>query len=90
MSHKSKGAAIGIDLGTTYSCAGVWFHQKNRVEIIPNEQGNKVTPSFIAFSDAKVLVGEGAKNQIAMNPTNTVFGKYFLSNFMFSLIWTLQ
>ncbi|KAL7589441.1 hypothetical protein Lser_V15G39553 [Lactuca serriola] len=47
MSHRSKGAAIGIDLGTTYSCAGVWFHKKNRVEIIPNEQGNKITPSFI-------------------------------------------
>ncbi|GJY40282.1 heat shock protein 70 family protein, partial [Tanacetum coccineum] len=69
-----KGAAIGIDLGTTYSCAAVWFHQKRRVEIIPNEQGNKITPSFVAFSDTEILVGEGAKNQIARNPTNTVFG----------------
>lgn len=73
MSERVKGAAIGIDLGTTYSCAGVWFEKKNRVEIIPNEQGNKTTPSFIAFTDSELLVGEGAKNQIVSNPTNTVF-----------------
>ncbi|KAK9073061.1 hypothetical protein SSX86_007383 [Deinandra increscens subsp. villosa] len=73
MSQKGKGAAIGIDLGTTYSCAAVWFDRKNRVEVITNEQGNNITPSFVAFNDAEVLVGEGAKNQIARNPTNTVF-----------------
>lgn len=77
MSKRVKGPAIGIDLGTTYSCAAVWFHQKRRVEIIPNEQGNKITPSCVAFSDTEILVGEGAKNQIARNPTNTVFGKSF-------------
>ncbi|KAI3805753.1 hypothetical protein L1987_21638 [Smallanthus sonchifolius] len=73
MSKKVKGAAIGIDLGTTYSCAAVWFDKKNRVEVIFNEQGNNITPSCVAFNDAELLVGEGAKNQIARNPTNTVF-----------------
>ncbi|KAM0028223.1 putative Heat shock protein 70 family [Helianthus debilis subsp. tardiflorus] len=77
MSQKVKGAAIGIDLGTTYSCAAVWFDRKKRVEIIPNEQGNNTTPSFVAFNDSELLVGEGAKDQIARNPTNTVFGKSF-------------
>ncbi|KAF5785568.1 putative Heat shock protein 70 family [Helianthus annuus] len=76
MSQKDKGAAIGIDLGTTYSCAALWFDRKNRVEVIPNEQGNNTTPSFVAFNDSELLVGEGAKNQIARNPTNTLFGKY--------------
>ncbi|MFS7976932.1 putative Heat shock protein 70 family [Helianthus anomalus] len=73
MSQKVKGAAIGIDLGTTYSCAAVWLDRKNRVEVIPNEQGNNTTPSFVAFNDTDLLVGEGAKNQIARNPTNTVY-----------------
>ncbi|KAM0028222.1 putative Heat shock protein 70 family [Helianthus debilis subsp. tardiflorus] len=73
MSQKVKGAAIGIDLGTTYSCAAVWLDRKNRVEVIPNEQGNNTAPSCVAFNDTELLVGEGAKNQIARNPTNTVF-----------------
>ncbi|KAJ0513120.1 putative Heat shock protein 70 family [Helianthus annuus] len=73
MSQKVKGAAIGIDLGTTYSCAAVWLDRKNRVEVIPNEQGNNITPSCVAFDATELLVGEGAKNQIARNPTNTVF-----------------
>ncbi|KAI3759877.1 hypothetical protein L1987_50261 [Smallanthus sonchifolius] len=73
MSEKVKGAAIGIDLGTTYSCAAVWFDVKKRVEVIPNEQGNNITPSYVAFNDAELLVGDGAKNHIARNPTNTVF-----------------
>lgn len=77
MSQRGKGAVIGIDLGTTYSCAGVWIPKKNRVEIIPNEQGNKITPSMVAFNDTEVLVGEGAKNQISRNPTNTIYGKCF-------------
>ncbi|KAK9077720.1 hypothetical protein SSX86_006057 [Deinandra increscens subsp. villosa] len=64
-------AAIGIDLGTTYSCVAVW--KQSRVEIIPNEQGNRTTPSTVAFLDAERLVGDGAKNQIAMNPANTIF-----------------
>ncbi|KAL4447327.1 hypothetical protein ABPG77_007360 [Micractinium sp. CCAP 211/92] len=63
--------AIGIDLGTTYSCVGVWQH--DRVEIIPNEQGNRTTPSYVAFTDTERLVGDAAKNQVAMNPVNTVF-----------------
>ena len=63
--------AIGIDLGSTYSCVGVW--QNDRVEIIPNDQGNRTTPSYVAFTDNERLIGDAAKNQTAMNPKNTVF-----------------
>ncbi|KAI3804648.1 hypothetical protein L1987_26349 [Smallanthus sonchifolius] len=69
--ERKEAPAIGIDLGTTYSCVAVWNH--SRVEIIPNEQGNRTTPSTVAFLDAERLVGDGAKNQIAMNPANTIF-----------------
>jgi heat shock 70kDa protein 1/2/6/8 len=63
--------AVGIDLGTTYSCVGVW--QNERVVIIANDQGNYTTPSYVAFTDTERLIGDAAKNQVAMNPTNTVF-----------------
>ena len=63
--------AIGIDLGTTYSCVGWW--KDNRCEIIANDQGNRTTPSYVAFTENERLIGDGAKNQGSMNPTNTIF-----------------
>src|ERR1700753_4010104 len=63
--------AIGIDLGTTYSCVGIF--RDDRIEIIANDQGNRTTPSFVAFTDTERLIRDAAKNQVAMNPANTVF-----------------
>jgi len=63
--------AVGIDLGTTYSCVGIF--REDRCDIIANDQGNRTTPSFVAFTDTERLIGDAAKNQVAMNPTNTVF-----------------
>ena len=75
MSVKGEKVAIGIDLGTTYSCVAVWRH--NRVEIIPNDQGNRTTPSYVAFTDSQRMIGDPAFNRAARNPVNTVFGKSY-------------
>ena len=69
--NNGLGTCIGIDLGTTYSCVGVWQH--GQVEIISNDQGYRTTPSYVAFTDNERLIGEAAKSQTAMNPENTIF-----------------
>merc|ERR1719355_530978 len=68
---KIDGPVIGIDLGTTYSCVGIY--KNGRVEIIPNDQGNRITPSYVAFTDDERLIGEAAKNQATIQPTQTLF-----------------
>ena len=71
MTTSGKNVGIGIDLGTTYSCVGVW--KDGNVEIISNDQGMRTTPSFVAFTNEERLIGNGAKNQSAQNPENTIF-----------------
>ncbi|KAK4480042.1 hypothetical protein RD792_013099 [Penstemon davidsonii] len=71
MGVKGEGPAIGIDLGTKYSCVGVWQH--NHVEIIANDQGNRTTPSCVSFTDTLRLIGDAADRHAVINPTNTVF-----------------
>lgn len=70
-SKKVECPVIGIDLGTTYSCVGIY--KNGHVEIIPNELGNRITPSVVAFTDEERLIGESAKNQATINPTRTLY-----------------
>ncbi|CAI2198787.1 1162_t:CDS:2, partial [Funneliformis geosporum] len=65
----SKRNAVGIDLGSTYSCVGIW--KNDRVEIIANDQGHRTTPSYVTFTEAERLIGDAAKNQVNTNPYNT-------------------
>ena len=96
MANQEQGPAIGIDLDTTYSCVAVWQHE--RVEIIVNDQGNRTTPSYVAFTPKERLVGDAAKNQVARNPTNSVFGNlqrtfsffFFLKMNKMILFWSLD
>jgi L1 cell adhesion molecule like protein len=83
----AKAPAIGIDLGTTYCCVGVFQHGK--VDIIANEQGNRTTPSYVAFTETERLIGDAAKNQVSTNPCNTIFGMSKLSQLYDIIIYII-
>jgi len=88
MAVKVEKIAIGIDLGTTNSCAAVW--RNDRVEMIVNDQGNRTTPSYVAFTDSQRMIGDPAFNIAACKPTNTVFGKSFYTQLfliLFRINW---
>jgi len=87
MSDGPRGPAIGIDLGTTYSCVGIF--RNNKVEIIANNQGNRTTPSYVAFTESERLIGESAKNQASANPKNTVIDFNSPLVFLFLYIYSL-
>ncbi len=69
--EKAKWPVVGIDLGTTFSCVGIF--KNGRVDIIANDLGNRITPSWVAFTETERLIGEAAKNQAPSNPENTIF-----------------
>ncbi|GAU23231.1 hypothetical protein TSUD_172590 [Trifolium subterraneum] len=79
MARKYEGPAIGIELGTNNSRVAVWQEIVNRTEIMHNEQGYRTTPSFVAFTDDRMLIGDAAKSQAASNPFNTIFGNYLVN-----------
>jgi len=83
MTKKYEGRAVGIDLGTTYSCVAVWLEQHNRVEVIQNDKGNKTIPSFVAFTDNQMLIGDAAMDQAKRNPENTILGFSILCYFKY-------
>lgn len=77
MQREEKGGlALGIDLGTTYSCVGVWLSQHQQVEIIKNEHGNRKMPSYVSFTEKEPLIGEVAEYEAIANPMNTIFGMF--------------
>ena len=79
MAGEEDGPTIGIDLGAMHSCVVVW--QRDRVEIITNKQGNRMTPSYVAFTDNERLIGDATKNQVARSSTNSIFGTLLLHTF---------